>query len=297
MTFPPPPIINAPRPPPPLSSSPSSVASRAAANALNRALSIASKKLFGHTTSARATPSTEYPSSVPASPRRPLISLNADATRDPLEDDLLALLEELAQKTDVLTHWADEMYEYVKAIPQSASFCHNFAVSFSAFVPFALAEPLADPTKFEKREGEADKQARKRKHADMEAEYNAVTCVAVYMLLMSFSQKGIDKLRNFQEHMKMRHPDGDFVVSEGFDMGASSLFRFSGQKAEVPLVALNWFKEHFVKCNDRAELVRTWLPVTYDGPKSWLDQLVYDRALMLVRRLLTSALIWVNQVC
>jgi serine/threonine-protein kinase ULK/ATG1 len=53
----------------------------------------------------------------------------------------------------------------------------------------------------------------------MEAEYNAVTCVAVYMLLMSFSQKGIDKLRNHQEHMKMRHPDRDFVASEGFDDG------------------------------------------------------------------------------
>jgi serine/threonine-protein kinase ULK/ATG1 len=54
----------------------------------------------------------------------------------------------------------------------------------------------------------------------MEAEYNAVTCVAVYMLLMSFSQKGIDRLRNFQEHMNMRHPDGDFVVSDGFDEGS-----------------------------------------------------------------------------
>jgi serine/threonine-protein kinase ULK/ATG1 len=53
----------------------------------------------------------------------------------------------------------------------------------------------------------------------MEAEYNAVTCVAVYMLLMSFCQKGINKLRNHQEHMRMRHPDGDFVVSEGFDDG------------------------------------------------------------------------------
>lgn len=84
------------------------------------------------------------------------------------------------------------------------------------------AEPLPDPTKFEKREGEAEKHARRRKHADMEAEYNAVTCVAVYMLLMSFSQKGIDKLRNFQEHMKMRYPDGDFVVSEGFDDGQFS---------------------------------------------------------------------------
>lgn len=82
-----------------------------------------------------------------------------------------------------------------------------------------FAEPLPDPSKFTKREGEADKLAKKRKHADMEAEYNAVTCVAVYMLLMSFSQKGIDKLRNYKEHMNMRYPDGDFVVSEGFDDG------------------------------------------------------------------------------
>lgn len=59
----------------------------------------------------------------------------------------------------------------------------------------------------------------RRKNADVEAEYNAVTCVAVYMLLMSFSQKGIDKLRNHQEHMRMRHPDDSFVVSEGFDDG------------------------------------------------------------------------------
>ena len=44
------------------------------------------------------------------------------------------------------------------------------------------------------------------------------------MLLMSFSQKGIDKLRNHQEHMKMRHPDGDYVVTEGFDDGMPALF-------------------------------------------------------------------------
>ena len=50
----------------------------------------------------------------------------------------------------------------------------------------------------------------------------------------------------------------------------------------VSSLALNWFKDHFIKCNDRAALVKTWLPVTYDGPKTWLDQLVYDRALVLV---------------
>ena len=46
-----------------------------------------------------------------------------------------------------------------------------------------------------------------------------MACVALYMLLMSFSQRGIDKLADFQEHMKMKHPDGKFVVSEGFDDG------------------------------------------------------------------------------
>ncbi|KAJ7241666.1 kinase-like domain-containing protein [Mycena haematopus] len=240
-SFPPPPN---PIAAPPLSSSPSAIASRAASNALNRALSIASKKLsfFGTTTQRRLSSGND---SAPPSPRRPqIIALDNDGERDPLEDELLAGLEELAQKTFVLTHWADEMYEYVKAVPQ---------------------KPLPDPTKFTKREGEADKHARRRKHADMEAEYNAVTCVSVYMLLMSFCQKGINKLRNHQEHMKMRHPDGDFVVSEGFDDAQS------------------WFTGQFVKCYERATLVKTWLPAQYDGPKCWLDQLVYDRALLLSR--------------
>lgn len=49
--------------------------------------------------------------------------MQTNSARDPMEDKLLAALEELAQKTEVLTHWADEMYEYVKAIPQSKWLC------------------------------------------------------------------------------------------------------------------------------------------------------------------------------
>ncbi|KAI4518797.1 kinase-like protein [Schizophyllum commune Loenen D] len=194
-----------------------------------------------------SSPQAGTPSSTAAgadSPRRPQLIGGADEERDPLEDALLGRLEELAQKTDVLTRWADEMYEYVKAVPQ---------------------KPLPNPIKFEKRAGEAERQAWKRQRADVEAEYNAVTCVAVYMLLMSFSQKGIDELRRHQEHMLMRHPDGDYVVSEGFDD------------------ALSWFRDHFLKCHERATLVKSWLPARYDGPKTWLDQLVYDRALYLSR--------------
>ncbi|KAG1737803.1 kinase-like protein [Suillus lakei] len=239
-TFPPPPHPLAP----PLSSSPT----RAATSALSRALSLASRKLFGTSTPKSPTSpgSNHYRSS--SSPRRPQLILRTPSERetelDPMEDELLADLEELAQKTDFLTHWADEMYEYVKAVPQ---------------------KPLPDPAKFLRREGEPERHAQRRRNADQEAEYNAVTCVAVYMLLMSFSQKGIDKLRNFQEHVRMRHPDGEFEVSEGFDD------------------ALSWFREHFIKCSERAALVKTWLPVQYDGPKIYLDQLVYDRALLLSR--------------
>ena len=48
-----------------------------------------------------------------------------------------------------------------------------------------------------------------------------MTCVALYMLLMSFSQKGIDRLRNYHEHLQMRDPEGELEVSEGFDEGLS----------------------------------------------------------------------------
>lgn len=129
---------------------------------------------------------------------------------------MLAELEELAQKTEVLTHWADEMYEYVKAVPQST--LRIFPLS-RAFAELLTVEPLPDPTKFVKREGEPDRHAARRKHADTQAEYNAMTCVALYMLLMSFSQRGIDKLRNYHEHLQMRDPDGEIEISEGFDEG------------------------------------------------------------------------------
>ena len=48
-------------------------------------------------------------------------------------------------------------------------------------------------------------------------------------------------------------------------------------------LALSWFKNHYLKCSERATLVKTWLPAKYEGSRTWLDQLVYDRALVLVR--------------
>jgi serine/threonine-protein kinase ULK2 len=127
-----PPIIdltNSPRPSPSHTTFPprslSQGQSQAPANysppltsALARALNIASKKLFG-----------ARPGGVAYSPPTIKKGIIRDRDRDrlneevgledPVEEALLAQLEELAQKTQVLTSWADEMYEYVKAIPQS----------------------------------------------------------------------------------------------------------------------------------------------------------------------------------
>jgi serine/threonine-protein kinase ULK/ATG1 len=136
---------------------------------------------------------------------------------DPVEDALLGGLEQLAQKTHVITRWADEMYEFVKSVPQSTSFFDTFSPPLADC--WSL-EPLPDPSKFAPREGENEKLAARRRNADVQAEYNAVTCVAIYMLVMQFSQEGIDELRKYQEHMEMRHPEGDFVLSDGFDEGA-----------------------------------------------------------------------------
>ncbi|KAH9953551.1 hypothetical protein BGW80DRAFT_1410075 [Lactifluus volemus] len=122
---------------------------------------------------------------------------------DPVQDELLGALEQLAQKTHVITRWADEMYEFVKGEPR---------------------KPLPDPNKFTPREGENEKVAVRRRNADVQAEYNAVTCIAIYMLVMQFSQKGIDELRKYQEHMEMQSPEGDFVLSEGFERCATRLF-------------------------------------------------------------------------
>ncbi len=58
-------------------------------------------------------------------------SLGGTGETDPVEDELLGALEQLAQKTHVITRWADEMYEFVKSVPQSA--LHVSFVSFHYF--------------------------------------------------------------------------------------------------------------------------------------------------------------------
>lgn len=96
---------------------------RSATNALSRALSLASKKLFGASLNSPHS-LTHFPSYAngeeTGSPSPRLTSMSGGAGEmDPVEDVLLGGLEQLAQKTHVITRWADEMYEFVKSVPQS----------------------------------------------------------------------------------------------------------------------------------------------------------------------------------
>jgi serine/threonine-protein kinase ULK/ATG1 len=132
--------------PPPLSSSPSIIASRAASNALNRALSLASKKLLdaaGRRSSASRNTHESLPPPPPPPPPRANIALGdgdgREREKDLLEDELLMGLEQLAQKTFVLTHWADELYEDVKAVQHSAF--SSFFFAFPPHSPLQLPSP------------------------------------------------------------------------------------------------------------------------------------------------------------
>jgi serine/threonine-protein kinase ULK2 len=62
-----------------------------------------------------------------------IITVETQDERDPLEDELLASLEDLAQKTDVLTIWADELFDLVKDIPESMPYIlGNYSVYLMA---------------------------------------------------------------------------------------------------------------------------------------------------------------------
>jgi len=86
---------------------------RGASSALSKALNMAGKKLFGPSPS---TPPSSHQHFNQISRRQ--IFATPDNI-DPIEEDLLAGLEDLAQKAHVLTRWADEMFDFVKAIPTS----------------------------------------------------------------------------------------------------------------------------------------------------------------------------------
>ncbi|CAG7850397.1 Serine/threonine-protein kinase ATG1 {ECO:0000250/UniProtKB:P53104} {ECO:0000250/UniProtKB:P53104}; AltName: Full=Autophagy-related protein 1 {ECO:0000250/UniProtKB:P53104} [Serendipita indica DSM 11827] len=236
---------------------------RAGSSALSRALNAASKKLWGtsvttptsqHSPTLITSPATGYPpvphSSSPgklltSSPKKspPLITNGTGPNILEREEKLLAGLENLAQKVEVITKWADELFEQVKQIPE---------------------KPLPDPGKFVPREGESPRHATRRRNAELDAEMAAINCISLYMLVMNFSQNGINRLH---DHMDVVEVDGEPPeLSPGFDD------------------AVEWFGNRYERCSQRAQTVKGWLPegATHEPP-AYMDQVLFERALALSR--------------
>jgi hypothetical protein len=142
--FPPTPIEQEPRP------KPVRAGTSALSRALNMATTMASKKLWGgtgntpqHSPTLMSSPASGYPpiqtsespgpqshlqpqsqsrsNGVHGSPRSPAQVLTSQPPEDtPAEEEkLLGGLETLAQKVEVITKWADELYDQVQGLPES----------------------------------------------------------------------------------------------------------------------------------------------------------------------------------
>ena len=122
-------------PPPPNPGSVPIPTGRIATNALSRALTLASKKLFGASLSIPRSPPHFIGYGEGAGSYSPRMRNASLGEADPVEDELLGALEQLAQKTHVITRWADEMYEFVKGVPQSALHA-SFLAPFHSVVDF-----------------------------------------------------------------------------------------------------------------------------------------------------------------
>ena len=110
----------------------------------------------------------------------------------------------------------------------------------------------------------------KRRNADIEVQEAAISCASLYVLVMTFAQDGLNRLKDYMDALDCveEHSGAGVGVSEGYD------------------IAVDWFASLFEGCNEKARTVRSWLP---DGGGSvsemhlkHLDQLLFERALHLV---------------
>jgi hypothetical protein len=108
------------------------------------------------------------------------------------------------------------------------------------------------------------------------------------MLIMSFSQNGIDRLQDYMDTVEVGGEPPS--VSTGFDDGTSS-FHFTLKVLTHIPVAVDWFGGRYEICSQRAQLVKVWLPenAIHDQP-TFMDQVVFERALSLVSITLVRSL-------
>lgn len=206
-------------------------------SALARALNLASKKLFGTSVGSGSTNSNAPTGDASPSGQRRQMLLPREV--DPAEEELLGVMEDLAQKAQVIMEWADTKYEFVAGRPH---------------------KPIADPARFVRNEGETTKVAEARRKQEVEVEVSAVHAISLYMAVMSFATGAIVIARRFLDE---KEDVSD--VSAGFDE------------------AQKWFRDTFNRSTERVSIVKHWLPRNHVMPQMWIDRVIYDHALDLMR--------------
>ncbi|KAF8314499.1 hypothetical protein DL93DRAFT_2058245, partial [Clavulina sp. PMI_390] len=122
-------------------------------------------------------------------------------------------------------------------------------------------EPISDPAQFEKRPGEAPHRAESRRKREVEIETHAVQCVSLYFTVMSFSQKAIDLIRAYYRNNLHPSPAGTVEIDN----------------------ALTWARDAFSRSMEKVNLLKGWLPEGYNMRHMWIDRVIYDHALSLLR--------------
>ncbi|KAG9044731.1 Serine/threonine-protein kinase [Tulasnella sp. UAMH 9824] len=277
MTFPPPPNPN-----PAPSSMPTSGAygiladghapSRSQPSALVRAINLASKKLFGSPTQ---TPATLAPSSPPGPGL--VINGNGHSGGSPQSNGVPTEVDPEKERRSAAAEAENAVLVAVEDIAQKAHVLKEFADQKSAKVENMPSKPLLTPSHFTKKKGEPSRSADARRKLEMEAEHTAVTAIALYLATMSFCQRGINDLNKYcQEHLDGPREADAGEPNSGIDD------------------ALVWFRDTFKICVERSEAIKAWLPDGHREVNMFIDRVIYDHALALMRHAASKELLEEN---
>jgi len=194
-------------------------------------LTKASKRLFGDKHSP--------PPSRLQGPRPSLENTGPFVERDNEANALLSQLEDLAQKVHVISRWCDEMYDDVRSRARSSTSARQGNRTF------ALVQKHHDDS--------------------WDPDCNDLTCISLYLLVMSICQRGIDSVSKYQNFLNSLVPLEDFVLGGGFEE------------------ALLWFRDTFLKCQSRVVICKSYLPDQFNSEHLSVPLLIYNRAIQLSR--------------
>jgi len=156
------------------------------------------------------------------------------------QEALLVRLEDYAQKAQVLTEWAELKYKKLES---------------------TYPKPLTDPAHVARQRSQTSHRSDGRRRN--EADTNALHCIALYITVMSFSQKAILCVNTYYKEKEApgEPPSHTAAVDE----------------------ALQWFRDSFQRSLEKANIIKTWLPEGHNKQNMFIDRIVYDHALSLLR--------------